>query len=101
MRGCAVTIGCILILFGCIGSIIANVFDSTSVVWGFVQIGTGVLIVKANIGKHDSRIREYIEINVPEDINSYLVEGEIIDREFDLEDGTVFTSINRMFIEKG
>jgi len=75
-------------------------FDSTSVVWGFVQIGTGVLIVKANIGKHDSRIREYIEINVPEDINKYLVKGEKVDKEFDLENGTVFTSKNKMFIKK-
>ena len=38
-------------------------------------------------------------MDIPKDIEKYLVRDEIVDKQFDLKDLTVFTSIKRLFIE--
>ncbi len=40
-------------------------------------------------------------IYVPKDVKQYLIRDEIVDKQFDLKDQTVFTSTNRLFIKKG
>ena len=40
-------------------------------------------------------------INIPEDIEKYLVRDEIVDKQFKLKDCNVFASANRIFIKKG
>ncbi|GAG96828.1 unnamed protein product, partial [marine sediment metagenome] len=40
-------------------------------------------------------------INIPKDVEKYLVKDEIVDKQFQLKDRNVFTSTNRMFIKKG
>ena len=40
-------------------------------------------------------------IEIPEDVTKYLVKDEIVDKRFDLNQQTVFTSAKRLFIKRG
>ena len=40
-------------------------------------------------------------IYIPKDVKQCLIRDEIVDKQFDLKDQTVFTSTKRLFIEKG
>jgi hypothetical protein len=40
-------------------------------------------------------------IYIPKDVDKYLLRDEIVDKQFDLKDQTMFTSTKRLFIEKG